>query len=382
MKKQNRVLRQLTFQIYQKRPATQTSMRTNYRIEHVNGGLLCDLWFLTIGCSHDRRGGCTMCNYGKSEGYIDQCGILEELTHIVETLPFEFEDFLLTPSGSMLDPTEVPIEMREAIAALLQNIKTKRFIIETRADTVTQDGLEFLKRILPDAQKYVEIGVETSNNWISNYCVNKNSTYEIFKRAMDQIHKEGMFVTANIGLGIPFLSEHASIQDAITSIRTVLNDGADSVVLFPYHIKEGTLLEIMQRQGLYDCVSLWALVEVLSAFSPRELRNIQISWYKDYFGAEYSHILSSPGTCPHCKKEVLRLLDEYRDTQNPDLILKLNNYTCQCRQLWRKKVGQQSPEIDISAVSSAYTRLAEEFSLDSEMVSQEIAAMQHDFVRT
>ena len=382
MKKQNRILRQLTFQIYQQRPAAQTSMRTNYRIEHVNGGLLCDLWFLTIGCSHDRCGGCTMCNYGKSEGRIDQRGILEELSHIVETLPFEFEDFLLTPSGSMLDPTEVPIEMREVIAVLLQNIKTKRFIIETRADTVTQDGLEFLKRILPDAQKYVEIGVETTNNWILNYCVNKNSTYELFKRAMDQIHREGMFVTANIGLGIPFLSERTTIQDTITSIRRVLNDGADSVVLFPYHIKEGTLLETLWHRGLYSCVSLWALADVLSAFSPGELQNIQISWYKDYFGPNYSHILSSPGTCPNCEKEVLRLLDKYRDTQNPDLIVELNNYPCQCRQQWREKLERQSPEVDLSEVSAAYIRLAEDFSLDSKLVSQEIATMQHDLIRT
>lgn len=256
MKNQNSVLKEITAQIYKQRPKMPSHLRTNYRLEHVNGGLLCDLWFLTSGCIHDRQGGCTMCNYGKSDSVIDQEQILRELRCIVEKLPFEFEDFLLTPSGSMLDPYEVPLNMRDKIVSILHDLKTKRFIIETRADTVTPNSLEFLSRILPKAKKYIEIGVESSNNWILKHCINKNSTYEEFLQAMSLIHSAGMFVTANIGLGAPFLSERAAIQDTITSVQRVLNDGADSVVLFPYHIKSGTLLEIMNRNDMYHC-GLW-----------------------------------------------------------------------------------------------------------------------------
>ena len=43
----NNVLRQITYEIYKQRPVMPEKMRTNYRIERANGGLLCDLWFLT-----------------------------------------------------------------------------------------------------------------------------------------------------------------------------------------------------------------------------------------------------------------------------------------------------------------------------------------------
>ena len=381
MEKQNNVLKEITAQIYKYRPTMPPHLRTNYRLEHVNGGLLCDLWFLTSGCIHDRQGGCTMCNYGKSESVIDYEQILRELKCIVKKLPFEFEDFLLTPSGSMLDAHEVPLKMRDEIVDILHNLKTKRFIIETRADTVTSNSLEFLRRILPKTKKYIEIGVESSNNWILKHCINKNSTYETFLQAMSLIHSADMFVTANIGLGAPFLSERAAIQDAITSIQTVLNDGADSVVLFPYHIKSGTLLEIMSRYNMYHCVSLWALVEVLSAFSEEELQKIQISWYKDYFGAEQSYILHSPTTCPSCRNEVIRLLDHYRDTQSATTIFQLNNYSCPCREEWRRQLETQPKAVNIEEVKIAYSELCKLFSLDAEFVDQELSAMEDELKR-
>ena len=103
----NNVLRQITYEIYKQRPVMPEKMRTNYRIERANGGLLCDLWFLTVGCIHDAQGGCVMCNYGKGSGAVYWDKILGELKRIMKRLTLEFEDFLLTPSGSMLDEREV-----------------------------------------------------------------------------------------------------------------------------------------------------------------------------------------------------------------------------------------------------------------------------------
>ena len=61
----NLVLKAFTQAAYRSRPDSAPERRVNYRLERVNGGLLCDLWFLTTGCRHDAEGGCVMCNYGK-----------------------------------------------------------------------------------------------------------------------------------------------------------------------------------------------------------------------------------------------------------------------------------------------------------------------------
>ena len=377
----NNVLRQITYEIYKQRPVMPEKMRTNYRIERANGGLLCDLWFLTVGCIHDAQGGCVMCNYGKGSGAVYWDKILGELKRIMKRLTLEFEDFLLTPSGSMLDEREVSRSMREDLCGILKGVKTKRFIIESRADTISAEGLEFVKKAVPDAEKYIEIGVESSDNWILKHCINKNTTYEMFQEAVRKIHDAGMYVTANIGLGSPFMSEKAAINHTVRSIKDVLNDGADSVVLFPYHIKKGTLLHVLSENGMYSCVSFWSLAEVLGHFSEEELSRIQISWYKDYFGEEKSYICRSPGTCPNCEREVLKALDEYRETQNPEIIRRLREYPCSCHAEWKRQMDRENGQIDIERTEKEYRKLAEIYQTDRQLLEQEIGIMKDEFMR-
>lgn len=380
--KYNRILRQITREIYLQRPNISAAQyRTNYRIERANGGLLCDLWFLSAGCTHDAGGGCAMCNYGRGERCIgpgEQQRIVDDLRQIVTELPFSFEDFLLTPSGSMLDEREVPLEMREKLIAVLKGVRTKRFIIETRADTISERGLEFLKQIMPGTEKYVEIGLESSSNWILKHCINKNSTFEAFCSAVNKVHDKGFFVTANVGLGFPFMSERASIRNTIQTVQDALNAGADSVVIFPYHIKHGTLLDVMYRNGLYECVSFWALVKVLSSFAETQDR-IQISWYKDYFGPERSYIYRSPYTCPFCGPRVMDELDHYRESQDQACVERLSHYPCKCRQAWEESLHEQSDVIEIDRVEQMYRKLAGCFDVDHTLLELELTKMKQEY---
>ena len=377
----NYVLKQIAYEIYKQRSIMPEKMRTNYRIERANRGLLCDLWFLTVGCVHDAQGACVMCNYGKGSGAVYWDMILGELRRIVECLTWEFEDFLLTPSGSMLDEREVSKDMRRGLKEILKGVKTKRFIVETRADTITEDGLTFIKETVPGAEKYIEIGVECSNDWVLKHRINKNMLYEKFQEAAEKIHDAGIHVTANIGLGYPFMSERAAIHYTVRSVKDVLRDGADSVVLFPYHIKSGTLLEALSQNAMYKCVSFWALAEVLGRFSESELEKIQISWYKDYFGKEKSYIRKSPGTCPSCEKKVLKELDAYRETQDPAVVRRLLDYSCSCHEDWKRTLERESDQIEIESVSEQYRRLAKLYKVDQRLLEREIDAMREEFVR-
>lgn len=377
----NEILKQITCRIYQERPAIPSNMRTNYRIERVCGDLLCDLWFLTTGCRHDAQGGCVMCNYGKNTGRIDEEQILCDLQNIAARFPFEFGDFLLTSSGSLLDEREVPDRMRERLLLVLKDIRAKRVIVETRADTVTDTGLEFVRRLIPDAEKYIEIGVESSNDWILKHCINKGTDFGTFQKAAEQIHDKGILVTANIGIGAPFMSERAAVRYAVRSIQDVLQTGADSVVVFPYHVKHGTILDVMYRQGMYQPVSLWSLVEVLNQFTEKELSKIQISWYKDYFGEEKSYIYRSPVSCPECQEYVMRELDYYRDRQEYDRIKKLSETPCRCREEWKSRLAEQADTIQIDMVEELYCKLAQLYAIDEETMEKELYKMRQDYAR-
>ena len=291
-------------------------------------------------------------------------------------MPRTFEDFLLTSSGSILDRREVSPRMLEKLPAVLENMQAKRFVIETRAETVTDESLAFLKQISSGGEKYVEIGLESSNDWVLEHCLNKGSSFAEFRRAVQTAHAHGVLVTANIGLGIPFLSERAAIRCAIQSIRDALDAGADSIVILPYHVKAGTLLEILYQEGLYQCVSLWALAEVLIQF-PKE--QIQISWYKDYFGSEHSFIQSSPGTCFRCGSAVIKLLDHYRDEPDQFWIDRLWGYSCDCHERWRRNLEDQPEEVELNQMEACYRRLAERFPMEPGRLERELIRMKQEY---
>lgn len=336
---------------------------------------MCDLWFLTRGCTHDELGGCTMCNYGKGSEIIQQEAILEELQKIVEKLPWEFEDFLLTPSGSMLDECEVPPEMRRGLKLILKDVKAKRFIIETRADSVTQESLDFLRNVMPGTEKYVEIGYESGNDWILRNCINKGTDSTAFERAARLIHNADAKVTANIAVGIPFLSERASINEAVCSVQSAFRQGADSVVLFPYHVKRGTLLETLYQEGWYHCVSFWSLVEVLAQFPEELLEQLQISWYKDYFGAERSNIIASPTSCEFCRQDVLHRLDAYRENPSKAMLCLLKEYQCDCRDRWEQNISQQEDGIAFEKIEAIYRALGKRFKIHQDILESELLIM-------
>lgn len=374
------LLKHLAHELYMERPIVSKQYRTTRRIERADGGLLCDLGFVTTGCIHDAQGGCVMCNYDKGGNGYDWDTIVQSLLEKAKEIHMlRFEDFLLTPSGSFFDDRELSPQMRRDLLPVLNSVQTKRLIVESRADTITDERIQFLEDVLPKTEKYIEIGLESSNDWILKYCVNKGTDFQTFFDAVKVIHNHGMFVIANVGLGIPFMSERAAINDAEQTIRDALTAGADSIVLFPYHVRHGTVLEMLEQNNMYSCVSLWALIEVLARFTQEERYHIQISWYKDYFNEEQTGIYRSPHTCPACRSEVIKLLDEYRYIQSEQSISALLQFDCSCQIKWKRQIQEQVGTIDVQTVQQYYKQLAQLRPVDVSMLERELKEMWQEF---
>lgn len=377
--KTNEALRQMALAAYKRRPVLPEQYQTMYRLEHANGGLLCDIWFMSRGCYHDSQGGCTMCNYGKSSKKVREEEILIQIRKLINSLPKQFEDFLLTPSGSILDDREVTAEFREKLFKEVEAVQAKRFIVETRADTITEEKLKCFDSLKTRMDCYIEIGLESSNNWILKHCINKGITIQEFQRAVGLIHKAGLKVTANVGVGIPFLHERVSVIYTVKTVRDALLCGADSIVLFPYHVKQGTVMRDMERMGMYQCISMWSLIEVLQRLKEDWLDRVQISWYKDYYGKSTSGIYSSPGTCPKCRRKVERMLDQYRDRPSAKIRDSLGSISCECRESWKEKLEKEPEELVYDEIENMYRKLSEYYGINQELLNRELVTMEQEF---
>lgn len=369
----NPILRGIMAEIYRKRTPLSRENLTNVRMERVRNQAFCEIWFMTPGCSHDALGGCTMCNYGKGCAAAAE-EVLEGLRVKIETLPHQIQELIVTPTGSMLDEREVPAALREQIFQLFRQTECCDFFVETRVDTITPKKLESLKRYVRAERLNIEIGVECCQDWVLRNCVNKNMKCVDIEPAVSLIHDAHMYVCANVGIGIPFLSERCSIELAKRSIHQLFAAGVDYVVIFPYHVKPGTLSAWLWERQLYQCCSLWAITEVLSGFTAEELERIQISWYRNYYEQE-GKVLASPETAPDCMEDVLLLLDQYKNDPSAVSLAPLLAFSGGDRAEWRRALLDQPKWIDFHEIREKYRLLASCFDIPASALETELGYM-------
>lgn len=371
--KVNPILRRIMAEIYRKRTPLPKKSLTNARMERVRDQAFCEIWFMTPGCSHDALGGCTMCNYGKGCA-VTEAEVLEGLRLKIEALPHRLQELIVTPTGSMLDEREVPAALREQIFQLLRQTECCDFFVETRVDTITPERLESMKRHVRAERLNIEIGVECCQDWVLRNCINKNMKCADIGVAADLIHNAQMYVCANVGIGLPFLSERCSIELAKRSIRQLFAAGVDYVVLFPYHVKPGTLSAWLWERQLYKCCSLWAVVEALSGFTADELERIQISWYRNYYEQE-GKVLASPETAPDCMEDVLSLLDQYKNYPSAASLAPLLAFSGGDRAEWHQALLDQPEGINFYEVREKYRLLASHFDIPISALETELNYM-------
>jgi radical SAM enzyme (TIGR01210 family) len=377
MNASNPVLKSIMRFVYEKRSPLAIEPQTVVRHEISDGHSMCEVWFMTEGCSYDRDGGCTMCNYGKGH-IVDPSTILAQLKIAFQQLPKAGYNLVVNPSGSFMDEHEVSEALRRGIYCLLDDISFESLTIESRADVISCLALEELRNRYPQKRVSVEIGVETFNPWLLRNSINKGVTITQILDAVNMVHNAGLTAIANIGIGLPFINERTNISTAVYSIVKAFELGFDAVILFPYHVKPWSLLETLYSRGEYQCISLWAVVAVLLALSVDYLPRVNISWYRNYY-TDKSKILSSPGTCPDCKEQVLESLDKYKAIPSFDMLSEITAAKCPCRTKWDERLHDQKEGIDFGYVEQQYRRLAMQFSVDSEVIENTIKEMRDTF---
>jgi radical SAM enzyme (TIGR01210 family) len=336
--------------IRKNRQLVPTDFNISTRVEHVDGVPFMNLWFRTGGCSYDRRGACTFCNYGISSP-VSAEDVVSYVKKGLSTLDINENTILLmTPSGSMFDDIEVPDNAFKEILTLVRNTKCRAFLCETRVEYITEEKIKFYASILNNKVASLEIGLESSNPWVLKYCVNKNLSLDDYRRAMQLIQKYKLESSTTIMHGGAFLSPSEAVKDTVNTVRWALEQGVERACVFPAHVKKWTLLEWLWKRDLYSPPSLWSLIEVLENLGPDFSPRVYIAWHKVFENQESDGKRLNPlddlgfvhaaTTCEKCRAKVIELLDLYRDYHSFATIEKLSQIKCECKDLWRASLNQ------------------------------------------
>jgi radical SAM enzyme (TIGR01210 family) len=231
----------------------------------------------------------------------------------------DFEKIKIFTSGSFLDEKELPESVRMTVLDLIKEKGVKELTIETRPE-YAEEALA-VQSYVGDITLEVALGLESSNDRILRFCINKGFTYADFEKAVHEL--DGIKLKAYILIKPPFLTEYEAVEDAVNSAETI-QDFVDVISFNPVVIHKRTVVEYLWRTGEYTPPWLWSVVEVLNR-----------TWKLK------PHIMCHPvavgkvrgiRNCKKCTFELAEKIQEYSIT-NEEII-----HDCECKDQWRKEM--------------------------------------------
>ncbi len=265
----------------------------------------------TRGCSWNR---CLMCGYKRdTDPRVTTHDLISQIDRALKKGKAKI--LKIFTSGSFF---ELDKEFRDYVYGKVREFGFEKLIVESRPEFVYEVEKD-LDKI--DFEFEVGIGLETSNDFVREVCINKGFMFEDFKRSAKYLKSKGFRVKTYLLLKPPFLSEREAIEDALNSVRDV-KDYADVVSLNPTNVPSNTCIEVLWRKGIYRPPWLWSVVEVL--------RNADIEIVSDPVGAGS---LRGPHNCGKCDKDVVKAIREFSLTQEKSVF---ENLYCRCLKLWEK----------------------------------------------
>lgn len=274
----------------------------------------------TKGCSWALRSGCSMCGYtNDSASRATEESIWVQYNSALEKLHDQRVVKIYT-SGSFLDRFEISPALKIRIIEDLYP-RVDKIVVETRHEYITRENLEDLRRF--SDKLILAVGLESSNDMVLNYSVNKPSNFSHFRKSVSLASSMGFAIKSYLMLKPPFMSELDAIEDAVTTAKSI-SEFSESISINPTNIQKDTVVELLWRKGNYRPPWLWSVVEVL-------IRTDELP----------RRVLSKPtgaGTirgahnCGRCDDRVMRAIADYSRHRKVE---SLSSLDCSCRKVWQ-----------------------------------------------
>jgi len=274
----------------------------------------------TSGCSHYHKGGCSMCGYNyESDKSVTPENIMRQFEHAMEDLG-EIEFLKVYTSGSFLDECEIPDDVAGSILKACAE-KDIRLLFESRPEYVTAGRLDSFLAVHDNLE--IALGLESSNDNVLRYSINKGFTAADYECAADAIAKKGIDLRTYVLLKPPFLTEAEAIADSVATVKFA-STHSKTVSLNPVNVQKGTLVERLWRNWAYRPPWLWSVLEVLKASKGSSTRIIC-----DPTGGGNER---GAHNCGKCDDVILSSIKSFSLSQDHS---RLGYPDCDCKEIWK-----------------------------------------------
>ena len=163
-------------------------------------------------------------------------------------------------------------ELLEAVQEYIHNKKVHSIRVSTRPDCIDKD---ILKRLKKYNVKTIELGVQSTNNYILSRC-KRGHTGEDVKKASKLIRRYGFVLGHQMMVGLP----ESTKQDEINTAKELIKLKPEIVRIYPVLVIKDTELAEEYQRGEYTPLTVGQAVErckeIVDLFNRKKITVIRI----------------------------------------------------------------------------------------------------------
>ena len=239
-----------------------------------------------LGCPNN----CTFCNQKRISGQTKMV-TAKDVKDTIEYYLSHFKDdnkyvevAFFGGSFTAIDISK-QIELLESVQEYIRNKLVNSIRISTRPDAIDK---EILKRMKKYHVKTIELGVQSTNNYILNKC-KRGHTGEDVEKASKLIRRHGFILGHQMMVGLP----ESTKQDEINTAKELISLKPKIVRIYPVLVIKDTELADEYERGEYTPLTVGQAVErckeIVDLFNRKKINIIRI-------GLQNTEEISDPST--------------------------------------------------------------------------------------
>ena len=211
-------------------------------------------------CPNQINGGCIYCSNKSSASISDNSlNILDQFERGKKIMEAKWPNSLYIPYFQSGTNTYNDKDLVKGyIDKLLSLPKVVGIDIATRPDCLSNAWLDYLENLNKKTFLIVELGLQSSNNNTLNF-INRGHNSEIFKEAVEKLHKRGIFVVAHIINGLPYETQ----EDMINTIKFVNKCKIDGIKIHMLYITKDTPLAKYYENNKFYILSREEYIDIV-----------------------------------------------------------------------------------------------------------------------
>ena len=226
-----------------------------------------------LGCPNN----CTFCNQKKISGQtkmVTKQDVKDTIVYYLKNFKDDHKYVEVAFFGGSFTAIEKEKkeELLEAVQEYIENKKVHSIRVSTRPDCIDKD---ILKRLKKYHVKTIELGVQSTNNYILSRC-KRGHTGEDVKKASKLIRRYGFVLGHQMMVGLP----ESTKQDEINTAKELIKLKPEIVRIYPVLVIKDTELAEEYQRGEYTPLTVGQAVErckeIVDLFNRKKITVIRI----------------------------------------------------------------------------------------------------------